>query len=141
MTPGEFGGLLRLGLAALSAVGLTGPSPTNPDRPSVTLPAPDAIVVRGDPCLIVWDGGTGDHRVLKLFTGDETSLFAVQTISDTVDGASGQFVWLVPSDLRPGTYALGLGLAPDAGYSGMFEVVAGGGTVPAPRRGPLVLAG
>ncbi|RGD59472.1 hypothetical protein DR950_18225 [Kitasatospora xanthocidica] len=97
--------------------------------------------MRGEPYLITWLGGTSAHRVLTLFTGDDTALFAVQTINDTVDGASGRFVWLVPPDLQLGRYALGLGPRPDAGTSSLFEVVAGGGTAPVPQLRPLVTVG
>ncbi|WP_316521718.1 Ser-Thr-rich GPI-anchored membrane family protein [Kitasatospora brasiliensis] len=140
MTHGVPGGLWRLGVVALSVAGLTGRS-QSPTRPSFSQPRAGGLVVRGEPYLITWVRGTRAHHVLKLFTGDETALFAVQTVNDTVDGASGQFVWLVPPDLQPGRYALGLGPRPAAGTSGLFEVVASFGTVPPARPGPLVLAG
>ncbi|MGW7579793.1 Ser-Thr-rich GPI-anchored membrane family protein [Kitasatospora sp. NPDC054768] len=136
------GGLLRLGLAALAAAGLTGCLPERSIRwPAFTGPVPDEIIWTGQPYLVAWDGGTDNHRVLTLFAGDEVALFAVQTISAAVDGSSGQFVWLVPPDLQPGRYALGLGPRPGAGTSGMFEVVSSGGAVPVPHPRPLALAG
>nr|BFD90984.1 hypothetical protein KitaXyl93_23440 [Kitasatospora sp. Xyl93] len=73
--------------------------------------------------------------MLTRFAGDETVLFTTQTINDTVDGAYGRFVWLVPPDLQPGPYALGLGPRLGAGNSDLFEVAAGGGTAPSHGRG------
>ncbi|MEU3559721.1 hypothetical protein [Kitasatospora sp. NPDC006786] len=141
MTYGVPGGLLRLGVAALSVAGLTGRSPQIPARPSFTQPEAGGTVLRGEPYLITWLGGTSAHRVLTLFTGDDTALFAVQIINDAVDGGSGRFVWLVPPGLQLGRYALGLGPRPGAGTSALFEVVAGGDTAPVPRPRPLVTVG
>ncbi|MEU3566810.1 Ser-Thr-rich GPI-anchored membrane family protein [Kitasatospora sp. NPDC036755] len=141
MTHGVPGGLLRLGLAALSAAGLTGRPPRISARPTFVRPEAGGIVVRDEPYLITWHSGTSAHHTLTLFTGDETALFAVQTINDTVDGGSGQFVWLVPPDLQPGRYTLGLGPRPATGFSGMFEVVRSGGAVPVLRLRPLALVG
>nr|BFD90986.1 hypothetical protein KitaXyl93_23460 [Kitasatospora sp. Xyl93] len=136
------GGLLRLGIVALAAVGLTSRLPERSAcRPAFTGPTPGEIVWAGQPYLVTWDGGADNHRVLTLFVGDEVALFAVQTISAAVDGTSGQFVWLVPSDLQPGRYALGLGPRPGAGTSGMFEVVSSGDALSLPRPRPLAVVG
>ena len=90
----------------------------------VTSPLTGTIYTVGIPALIAWINPTvSTISQIQLTKGPVTALQPIRTIAVYIPTASGQFSWIVPTDLPyENDYVFAFGDSPNISFSGIFTI-------------------
>ncbi|KAL1921865.1 uncharacterized protein VTP21DRAFT_10507 [Calcarisporiella thermophila] len=114
--------MVKLSALAFAAAGLVGLASA---IPLLTQPLTGTVWKAGTTQYIVWTNGTAGPTPIKLLHGNPGALQLLYVINATVDGASGNYTWHIPTSTpQDNTYAIQIGNPPEQNYGGPFTIMA-----------------